>query len=197
MLSAEFVPSQSFSSSAFTPGREARHSFSSTEKYVLPIGWAQWSITDLMSPYWRYRGRRQFQPGSSDWGGQWGEQTWGSKGFLFLPESNSWWGSDFISLVIIGLAGYPLEPHCIEWRASETSILLNGNCLAAILRCFLCDSKTNKQTHTSSRLLKKLAQVWTRHLCYPEWEWHLCQCQGLAAEWLPKLLPAYKWHKSS
>lgn len=48
------------------------------------------------------------------------EQTWGSKRFLFLPESNSWWGSDFISLVIIGLAGYPLEPHCIEWRARET-----------------------------------------------------------------------------
>lgn len=98
--------------------------------------------------------------------GQWGEQTQGSKGFLFLPESNSWWGSDFISLVIIGLAGYPLEPHCIEWRASETSILLNGNYLAAILRCPLRDSKTNKQTHASSGLLKKPAQVWTRQLCH-------------------------------
>lgn len=80
--------------------------------------------------------------------GRWREQAWGSKRFLFLPESNSWWGSDFISLVIIGLAGYPLEPHCIEWRARETSILLYGNCLAAILRCPLCDSKTNKQTNT-------------------------------------------------
>lgn len=24
---------------------------------------------DLTAPYWKYRGRRQFQPGISDWGG--------------------------------------------------------------------------------------------------------------------------------
>lgn len=132
--------------------------------------------------------------------GRRGEQTWGSKRFLFLPESNSWWGSDFISLVIIGLAGYPLEPHCIEWRARETSILLYGNCLAAILHCPLCDSKTNKHT-LAPGFWRNLHRSEQGHFAtqYGAGEGMACTLMPRLGSWMtfPSLLPPHEWHKFS
>jgi len=97
-------------SRASSRGCSARGS-SAAAKPSPPAGRARRSTAEPTAPGWKPGGRRRFQPGIS---GRGGEQTRGSEGFLFLPESNSWRGSDFISLVIIGLAGYPLEPHCAE-----------------------------------------------------------------------------------
>lgn len=113
---------------------------------------------DLTAPYHNCGGKRQFLPGTSDRGG--GEESKHeevSASFFYLNQTA---GEEVTLFPSLSLGWQDiLLSHSVLNEEPETSILLYGNCLAAILRCPLCDSKTNKQIHASPRLLKKLAQV--------------------------------------
>lgn len=104
-------------------------------------------------------GRRQFLPGISDrGGGRESKHEEVNASFFYLNQTAGEEVTLFPSLSL-GWQDILLSHIVLNEEPERPSILLNGNCLEAILRCPLCDSKTNKQTHTSSRLLKKLAQV--------------------------------------